>query len=179
MTLPMLLPSGVSVDATTLEEYQKREASWGRPPNDPFTGVSFTATCQPLPNPQLKSRIDHFLLQNGAMGRNGTLGRRERGENPHASRLVTSNIHGQSQNSLRLDETSPDRDGVGCKADSRDTSGTLVKNYDSGLSLKESELDKRKKRDSREVLNESAQKATSEDEPPQNKRPRNHSASGW
>ncbi|KAJ3603889.1 hypothetical protein NHX12_028630 [Muraenolepis orangiensis] len=28
MTLPLLLPSGVSVDHTTLEEYQKREATW-------------------------------------------------------------------------------------------------------------------------------------------------------
>lgn len=172
MTLPMLLPSGVSVDTTTLEEYQKREASWGRPPNDPFTGVPFTASSQPLPNPHLKSRIDHFLLQNGVMGRNGVLGRREQGQNPHASRLVTPNTRGQSQNPLCLIETSP-------KSDSRDTSGTLGKKYDSGLSLKESELDKRKKRDLREVSNESTQKATSEDKVlPQKKRPKDHSASG-
>lgn len=53
MLLPMLLPSGVSVDSTTLEEHQKSEATWGRAPNDPFTGVPFTSTSQPLPNPQL------------------------------------------------------------------------------------------------------------------------------
>uniref|UniRef100_A0A3P8S9S6 U-box domain containing 5 n=1 Tax=Amphiprion percula TaxID=161767 RepID=A0A3P8S9S6_AMPPE len=99
MMLPMLLPSGVSVDNTTLEEHQKREATWGRPPNDPFTGVPFTSTSQPLPNPQLKSRIDQFLLQKGMMSRDGMLGRQEQGENPQASRLIASKLHGQSWNS--------------------------------------------------------------------------------
>ncbi|KAM4745479.1 RING finger protein 37 isoform 1-T2 [Anableps anableps] len=92
MTLPMLLPSGMSVDTSTLEEYQKREATWGRLPNDPFTGVPFTSTCQPLPNPQLKSRIDHFLLQKGMVRRDRALGGQDQGENPQASRLVTSCI---------------------------------------------------------------------------------------
>ncbi|XP_071750938.2 RING finger protein 37 [Centroberyx gerrardi] len=99
MTLPMLLPSGVSVDSATLEEYQKREATWGRPPNDPFTGVPFTAASQPLPNPHLKSRIDHFLLQTGVGLREGALGRRGEGENPHPSRLLASKVDGESQNS--------------------------------------------------------------------------------
>lgn len=90
MVLPMLLPSGVSVDHSTLEEYQKREATWGRPPNDPFTSVPFTASSQPLPNPQLKSRIDHFLLQSGQPGTEGRLGRQTEGKNPQASRLVSS-----------------------------------------------------------------------------------------
>uniref|UniRef100_A0A3Q1K407 Uncharacterized protein n=1 Tax=Anabas testudineus TaxID=64144 RepID=A0A3Q1K407_ANATE len=92
MTLPMLLPSGVSVDSTTLEEYQKREATWGRAPNDPFTGVPFTSTSQPLPNPQLKSRIDHFVLQKGVVRRDGMLGRQGKGENPQASRLIASKV---------------------------------------------------------------------------------------
>uniref|UniRef100_A0A3B5A1U3 U-box domain containing 5 n=1 Tax=Stegastes partitus TaxID=144197 RepID=A0A3B5A1U3_9TELE len=99
MVLPMLLPSGVSVDNTTLEEHQKREATWGRPPNDPFTGVPFTSTSQPLPNPQLKIRIDQFLLQKGMLSRDGMLGRREQGEDPQASRLIASKVYGQSQNS--------------------------------------------------------------------------------
>uniref|UniRef100_A0A096MDE8 U-box domain containing 5 n=1 Tax=Poecilia formosa TaxID=48698 RepID=A0A096MDE8_POEFO len=99
MALPMLLPSGMSVDASTLEEYQKREAAWGRPPNDPFTGVPFTSTCQALPNPQLKSRIDHFLLQTGMVRRDGTLGGQDQGQNPQASRLITSSVLGRSQTS--------------------------------------------------------------------------------
>lgn len=90
MLLPMLLPSGVSVDNTTLEEHQKREATWGRAPNDPFTGVPFTSSSQPLPNPQLKGRIDQFLLQQGMMGRRGMLGRKAEAENLQASRLVAT-----------------------------------------------------------------------------------------
>ncbi|XP_061623729.1 RING finger protein 37 [Phyllopteryx taeniolatus] len=90
MALPMLLPSGMSVDSTTLEEHQKREASWGRPPSDPFTGVPFTAASQPLPNPQLKRRIDYFLLQNGGTRRDGTTGRRGEAEKPQPSRLIGS-----------------------------------------------------------------------------------------
>ncbi|XP_077457806.1 RING finger protein 37 [Stigmatopora argus] len=90
MALPMLLPSGMSVDSTTLEEHQKREASWGRPGSDPFTGVPFTASSQPLPNPQLKRRIDLFLLQNGCSRRDGTIGKRGVAEEPQASRLIHS-----------------------------------------------------------------------------------------
>lgn len=92
MLLPMLLPNGVSVDNSTLEEYQKREATWCRPPNDPFTGVPFTASSQPLPNPQLKSRIDQFLLRTGEVGAQGRLGRQAEGENPHPSRLIASEL---------------------------------------------------------------------------------------
>lgn len=88
MSLPMLLPSGSSVDYSTLEEFQKREASWGRAPNDPFTGVPFNADSQPCPNPLLKCRIDHFLLQTGAELREGVLGRQGEWENPHPSRLL-------------------------------------------------------------------------------------------
>lgn len=97
MLLPMLLPSGVSVDNTTLEEHQKREATWGRAPNDPFTGVPFSSSSQPLPNPQLKGRIDQFLLQRGMMGRLGMLGRKAEGENLQASRLVAAEAGEQSR----------------------------------------------------------------------------------
>lgn len=90
MLLPMLLPSGVSVDSSTLEEHQKREATWGRAPNDPFTGVPFTASSQPLPNPELKGRIDQFLLKRGMMGRRGMLGRKPEGEKLQASRLLAA-----------------------------------------------------------------------------------------
>lgn len=191
MTLPMLLPSGVSVDNTTLEEYQKREAGWGRLPNDPFTGVPFTATSQPLPNPQLKSRIDHFLLQKGLMGRSGMLGRQEQGQNPQASRLVASNVLHQFQTPLSLVQTSPNCNSVQSKADDRHTGKPSVKTEDSGskdgsdlaaaqplCTDSKSDLDKRKTRDLREFSNESTEISTSENKPRQTKRPRNHLDSG-
>lgn len=68
MVFPMILPSGMIIDSSTLEEYQKREATWGRLPNDPFTGVPFTQSSKPLPNPLLKSRIDRLALQTGCTG---------------------------------------------------------------------------------------------------------------
>ncbi|XP_030213931.1 RING finger protein 37 isoform X1 [Gadus morhua] len=105
MTLPLLLPSGVSVDHTTLEEFQKREATWGRPPNDPFTGVPFTATSKPLPNPHLKGRIDRFLLQTGAASREGALGRQGEGVEPQASRLLPAQVDGKSHDGPGREET--------------------------------------------------------------------------
>uniref|UniRef100_A0AAV2MR45 U-box domain containing 5 n=1 Tax=Knipowitschia caucasica TaxID=637954 RepID=A0AAV2MR45_KNICA len=98
MILPMLLPGGVAVDQSTLEEYQKREATWGRAPNDPFTGVPFTASSKPLPHPQLKSRIDHFLLQRGDLCKDGRLGRKDDSKNPLPSRLVAVEKDKRSSN---------------------------------------------------------------------------------
>ncbi|XP_060787817.1 RING finger protein 37 isoform X2 [Neoarius graeffei] len=89
MVLPMILPSGMVVDNSTLEEYQKQEAAWGRMPNDPFTGVPFTKDSKPLPNPLLKSRIDTLLLQTGHKGirsKNGLLNK------PRPSRLVCASV---------------------------------------------------------------------------------------
>uniref|UniRef100_A0A673YU52 U-box domain containing 5 n=1 Tax=Salmo trutta TaxID=8032 RepID=A0A673YU52_SALTR len=99
MLLPMLLPSGVSVDSSTLEEYQRREATWGRVPNDPFTGVPFVPESQALPNPHLKSRIDRFLLQTGLEVREGAVGRQGHGESPHPSRLIPPQRTGESRDS--------------------------------------------------------------------------------
>ncbi|KAK3540571.1 hypothetical protein QTP70_034326, partial [Hemibagrus guttatus] len=85
MVLPMILPSGMVVDNSTLEEYVKQEAVWGRVPNDPFTGVPFTKDSKPLPNPLLKSRIDSLLLQTGHTGirsKNSLLNK------PRPSRLI-------------------------------------------------------------------------------------------
>uniref|UniRef100_A0A8C7SE29 U-box domain containing 5 n=1 Tax=Oncorhynchus mykiss TaxID=8022 RepID=A0A8C7SE29_ONCMY len=100
MLLPMLLPSGVSVDSSTLEEYQRREATWGRVPNDPFTGVPFIPEAQALPNPHLKSRIDRFLLQTGLEVREGMVGRQVQGESPHTSRLIPPERTGDSGDSV-------------------------------------------------------------------------------
>lgn len=68
MPCPMLLPSGKVIDQSTLEKCNHSEATWGRVPSDPFTGVAFTPHSQPLPHPSLKARIDHFLLQHSVPG---------------------------------------------------------------------------------------------------------------
>lgn len=64
MTLPVVLPSGHTVDQSTIEKYIETEASWGRFPNDPFTGVLFKSDQKPVPNSSLKVRIDQFLIKN-------------------------------------------------------------------------------------------------------------------
>ncbi|XP_041957227.1 RING finger protein 37 isoform X1 [Alosa sapidissima] len=88
MVLPMVLPSGAVVDLSSLEEYQRREATWGRSPSDPFTGVPFTSDSKPLPCPLLKCRIDQMVLRRG--GRPGVCGSKERATTlgPQASRLI-------------------------------------------------------------------------------------------
>ncbi|XP_054429938.1 RING finger protein 37 [Pteronotus mesoamericanus] len=68
MPCPMLLPSGKVIDQSTLEKCNRSEATWGRVPSDPFTGVAFTPHSQPLPHPSLKARIDQFLLQHSIPG---------------------------------------------------------------------------------------------------------------
>ncbi|RWS06837.1 RING finger protein 37-like protein [Dinothrombium tinctorium] len=64
MTIPMLLPSGKTLDKATLDKYLKNEAIWGRLPNDPFTNKAFTKDCEPILNNALKLRIDLFLSKN-------------------------------------------------------------------------------------------------------------------
>ncbi|XP_029294621.1 LOW QUALITY PROTEIN: RING finger protein 37 [Cottoperca gobio] len=186
MMLPMLLPSGVSVDNTTLEEHQKREATWGRPPNDPFTGVPFTSTSQPLPNPQLKSRIDHFILQKGMIRRDGMLGRQGEGENPQASRLIASKVDGQSQYSPS--DSSTNNTAIKYNAATRNTSRTtqmedsvLGHPSDNGNHTvtsqpltTESKSERRRKRDQSGISKESTEGLTAEKQLlPQTKRPRN------
>jgi len=65
MVLPILLPSGHTVDQTTLDKHIAAEAIWGRPPSDPFTGVTFREGNKPSLTPHLKARIDNFLLLYG------------------------------------------------------------------------------------------------------------------
>lgn len=64
MSLPMTLPSGSTIDKSTLERYVESEATYGRYPSDPFTGVRFSDKCKPIFNASLKGRIDMFLLDN-------------------------------------------------------------------------------------------------------------------
>ncbi|XP_014663380.1 PREDICTED: RING finger protein 37-like [Priapulus caudatus] len=69
MSLPVLLPSGHTVDRRTLERHAAEEERWGRPPSDPFTGVRFSRAAASLPNTPLKARIDAFLLRRPDVGR--------------------------------------------------------------------------------------------------------------
>ncbi|XP_062991206.1 RING finger protein 37 [Elgaria multicarinata webbii] len=91
MTLPMLLPSGKVIDQGTLEKCNRSEASWGRVPSDPFTGVTFSQHAQPLPHPSLKARIDHFLLQHSIPGTN-LLGRAQALGTVVASSIAMSSL---------------------------------------------------------------------------------------
>ncbi|XP_018426200.1 PREDICTED: RING finger protein 37 [Nanorana parkeri] len=68
MSFPMILPSGKVVDQNTLDKCNQSEASWGRMPSDPFTGVPYTPQSQPLPHPSLKARVDYYLLQHTVPG---------------------------------------------------------------------------------------------------------------
>ncbi|KAL5020083.1 hypothetical protein ScPMuIL_002975 [Solemya velum] len=67
MSMPTLLPSGKIIDSSTLEKYINTEASWGRCPSDPFTGILFDSMNRPVPNGALKTRIDHFLISNSEL----------------------------------------------------------------------------------------------------------------
>lgn len=71
MTVPMMLPSGNTIDKTTLEKYAAEEEKHGRLPSDPFTGIVFQGSKVPIPNTSLKARIDTYLLKNSDLYKNG------------------------------------------------------------------------------------------------------------
>ncbi|CAH0555541.1 unnamed protein product [Brassicogethes aeneus] len=89
MTIPMTLPSGKTVDQTTLEKYNLNEKEFGRKPGDPFTGLKFSDKLKPILNVALKSRIDMYLLQNSDkpefFNLKRTLGRSSVSVNPSTS----------------------------------------------------------------------------------------------
>lgn len=64
MTCPMVLPSGKYVDRSTLEKCGAHDVMYGRTPCDPFTGIPFTDKLKPVQVPELKVRIDSFLIKN-------------------------------------------------------------------------------------------------------------------
>ena len=95
MSVPVMLPSGNSVDQSTVDRHVEEEAKWGRAPSDLFTGVLFSATCKPVPNASLKMRIDKFLLSGMAERMHVTrrrLGGDRAGSRPVASRLVDAGM---------------------------------------------------------------------------------------
>ena len=60
MALPYILPSGYHVDQLTVDKCRDTDLLYGRPPSDPFTGLPYTESCQPVFCAQLKSEIDFF-----------------------------------------------------------------------------------------------------------------------
>ncbi|CAO1434251.1 unnamed protein product [Diamesa serratosioi] len=64
INIPMVLPSGNVVDILTIEKCKNNEEKLGRLPSDPFTGLLYTSSTQPLFNAALKARIDSFKLKN-------------------------------------------------------------------------------------------------------------------
>ncbi|XP_023018045.1 U-box domain containing 5 [Leptinotarsa decemlineata] len=75
MSIPMTLPSGKTVDQSTLEKHIQNETSFGRKPCDPFTGIKFTDHLKPIMNVALKTRIDMFILQNSHRAEISNMGR--------------------------------------------------------------------------------------------------------
>lgn len=63
MRLPILLPSGHSVDRSTLDKHVKSQSEYGNAASDPFTGIPFSESNKPIPNVKLKARIDEFNLK--------------------------------------------------------------------------------------------------------------------
>ncbi|XP_065071502.1 RING finger protein 37-like [Rhopilema esculentum] len=63
MLLPILLPSGHSVDLSTLERCTKEDEKNGRMAMDPFTGVPLNQENKAVPNTALKYRLDSFMLK--------------------------------------------------------------------------------------------------------------------
>ncbi|XP_071506507.1 RING finger protein 37-like [Diadema antillarum] len=107
MVIPILLPSGHTVDKDTLDKHNRIEATWGRPQNDPFTGVPFSSVSKPIPNVNLKARIDKFLLSGGdaVKGVPRTAGKASKpdpelhsGDQIQSSVLLHTNLPSTSQN---------------------------------------------------------------------------------
>lgn len=94
MTIPMLLPSGLNIDLSTLEKHIEAERLWGRLPSDPFTGVLFSDDVKPLSNAALKVRIDKYILTSGVDVRScgRTVGR------SHENILPKTNLKGGFSN---------------------------------------------------------------------------------
>jgi len=65
MRVPMVLPSGQTVDRSTVERHNESELKQGRLPNDPFTGRTYQPQMglQPKLDTALKARIDSFVLE--------------------------------------------------------------------------------------------------------------------
>lgn len=68
MQIPVLLPSGNHVDATTLAKLGESDKRWGREPTDPFTGKRLTSSYKAEVNSGLKARIDSMTCRRRLTG---------------------------------------------------------------------------------------------------------------
>lgn len=108
MTIPMLLPCGKNIDQSTLDKHVSSEGSWGRMPNDPFTGLTFDSLRKPVPNTALKGRIDQFVLLHSAVFKSipRTVGQKN-AERNHTSKLVSDSMDKNSFISEHFADKSP------------------------------------------------------------------------
>lgn len=108
MTQPVLLPSGQVVDQSTLDKHVESELKWGRPACDPFTGVPLSGDSKPLCLPELKSRIDHFVVRNldklGNIPRTIGTARLTVGEGPCVQKRLPSWSEGSIPNGMEKEK---------------------------------------------------------------------------
>lgn len=102
MTVPMTLPSGKTVDQSTLEKFNKVEATWGREPSDPFTGLTFTNNRKPIFNSALKSSIDKLLNKHPNVLELNDVPRTVGTVSGNSKRLATSMEIGSSDSSKKI-----------------------------------------------------------------------------
>ena len=88
MVLPVLLPSGHTIDSATLEKCIKEDERHGRIPLDPFSGIPLRSGSEAVPNTALKLRIDRFLLQNKMYRNPGSHWRQTSGVNSLNANVV-------------------------------------------------------------------------------------------
>lgn len=94
MSLPIILPSGYTIDQHTLDRYGEIEKTWGRKVSDPFTGLMLNNSNSPVINHLLKERIDrHTLIHGVSVGR--TTGRKRPIE------AIEHNINSENQSSRK------------------------------------------------------------------------------
>ncbi|XP_061184293.1 RING finger protein 37-like [Saccostrea echinata] len=118
MSVPILLPCEKNIDQSTLEKHNSAEASWGRLPSDPFTGVPYDNKNKPLPNVHLKLRIDKFMLENSdklqhvprTLGRNTDNSLVYAKNGPETSRLVENS--GKRADSTYFEQNESERNNL-------------------------------------------------------------------
>jgi hypothetical protein len=64
MRIPIRLPSQKLIDKSTLDLYLNERRNKNQPEVDPFTQIQFSSSYKPFVDSELKTKIDHFLLEN-------------------------------------------------------------------------------------------------------------------
>lgn len=98
MSLPMVLPSGKTIDNSTLMKHNSQEEKWGRMPSDPFTGLMLTHSRKAILNTLLKSQIDKFLLENDHLQEIRGTARTVASTSANSKRRRSLDAHGEYSN---------------------------------------------------------------------------------